>query len=479
MYPHLFLCFFLFLSLNLNAQNCASGEYDDCGTCKACPEGYFCPGDDTRTPCEPGYYSATPGAPSCTACEVGRFNNKYAATSCESCPAGTFQSLEAATACIACGLGFYAPDAESTECLQCLPGTFQDEFGSTSCTACAPGSYQPGTGQTGCVQCNAGTAQSESGQIACTDCPSGTYQAFIGKEKCDKCPAGTANPLTAQTAATACVDCPVGRFASETGSSICENCEAGTFNDETAATDCKLCPPGKFSANGEAEVCSDCPMGTYQNDYGQSECINCPSGAGNTTVGATCPDGDCMPPLSSSTTHLHGHTNGEQIDLEWQYVGSSALGLTGFYVERSPDGSRFETIGFVDYQSNFGASFKYAFSDKNVAVDTDYYYRLRLFSPQRLPTYSVIINLKLADASDLELFPNPTENQRVTLKGSLLENGGEVIITDATGKVLQRTEVVAGSKSVEFGLAPYSAGVYFVEWKGVREETQTLRLVRK
>lgn len=181
-------------------SGCAAGQYKDGDSCVSCPAGYYCTGDGTKAPCEPGSYSGSTGAAACTKCMQGKYQPESGKTSCTNCPAGTFAGEYGATSCSYCEAGSYSAG------------------GSYTCTACTSGMYAPNAGSTSCMECPVGTTATKDGK-SCETCPAGKY--------CD----GTfARDCTSNTYSTG-------------GASACSSCSnititGGTCNTCTATGEC-------------------------------------------------------------------------------------------------------------------------------------------------------------------------------------------------------------------------------------------------
>ena len=138
-------------------MTCMPGSYLGTGqVCVTCEAGYACPGDGTRSPCEPGTYAPTTGLTSCTPCAAGSYAGATGATICTECTAG----------------GYYCPGTGDTAPTVCAAGSSTDTDGAAGATTCAvcPGSCNTGglgvcaTGTTACAGgawvCNANVASS-------------------------------------------------------------------------------------------------------------------------------------------------------------------------------------------------------------------------------------------------------------------------------------------------------------------------------
>ncbi|ELP86152.1 protein serine/threonine kinase, putative [Entamoeba invadens IP1] len=275
---------------------CGGGQYENGGSCRACPVGTWSHGGYGITSCTPCSWgeSAVVGSYDCVACKAGYYANS-SVSSCPICPAGTF-SPAGASKCTYCGGGQYQPSSGSSKCKVCTAGTYATN-GAATCSNCPAGSYSL-DGASFCPSCSAGYS-SYSGSSSCYKCSAGTY-ATSGSSSCYSCSAGTYGPSSgasscyscspgtySSSGSTSCSSCPAGK-SSNGGASSCTPCSAGTYSSSSGSTSCGTCSPGTYSSSGSTS-CSSCPKGTFSN-YGSSSCSNCPAGTyGSTTGLSSCP----------------------------------------------------------------------------------------------------------------------------------------------------------------------------------------------
>ena len=304
---------------------CATDQYNDAGTCKACPvnsksdagstavtacqckagyTGTIAAADDTCTICGAGKFKAGLGGASCTSCSCTGCTSAQGSTSASSCecPAGTAGTLDTN------GAG---------TCTSCGPGKFANAAGLTTCADCDKGKYGSGNGLTGCQDCPthadtvAKASQSSSdckcvagryrdGEI-CKKCAQGHYKAGVGDGACTPCAVGTYMPCEG---ATQCESCPTGSSTTATGRPTCL-CSAGTVGDLTNVAGCKStgtcteCEAGKYAGAGDAS-CAGCVNGKFSEGTGNSECQDCGSLAGSAVTDITKADTLVVSATSSS-----------------------------------------------------------------------------------------------------------------------------------------------------------------------------------
>jgi Zn-dependent metalloprotease len=136
----------------------------------------------------------------------------------------------------------------------------------------------------------------------------------------------------------------------------------------------------------------------------------------------------------------------------------------GFEVERSPDGQRFEPVGFVVGRGTASQRSGYQFTDRGAATGQPLYYRLRQLDFDGTAAYSNVVHLRPAAAQGqlASVRPNPAHEQiQLTFFGEPAQATVTVFGTDGR-QVLQRSFRQPGSGPVRLPVAQLPAGAYFV-----------------
>jgi hypothetical protein len=134
----------------------------------------------------------------------------------------------------------------------------------------------------------------------------------------------------------------------------------------------------------------------------------------------------------------------------------------GFSVERSTDGSNFQSIAWVAGRGTIHTESRYQMVDNFVQPDISYYYRLKQEDFDGKQTLSPVRQARLGlDIVTLHLSPNPARNKvQVFLSGT---NGpAHFNITDAYGKIVKSWRHVQMSTSFTIDISGLPAGYYIV-----------------
>jgi hypothetical protein len=154
-------------------------------------------------------------------------------------------------------------------------------------------------------------------------------------------------------------------------------------------------------------------------------------------------------------------------DVNQNYVlvswATSMEHLTDHYeVERSGNNSGFQTIGQVPAVGESEIPQYYSIKDNDPLPGVNFY-RLKEVDKDAKFYYSPVVSVNFGDISDLEMYPNPTENY--TNIRSLRDPILEVSVFDVTGKMVQNMHLSSGQNSVRLNLSNLSKAIYFIKIK--------------
>lgn len=162
-----------------------------------------------------------------------------------------------------------------------------------------------------------------------------------------------------------------------------------------------------------------------------------------------------------------GQREGMKNLLKWETA--TEINNTGFEVQRSKDGSKFEKIAFVNSKAidgNSSSLLTYNFSDENPLPGTNYY-QLKQIDKNGKESYSDIVTIKgkaSIKAEIVNIYPNPAKERLNLTVNSISNDKFMVQVIDLTGKVLlqQPQSVVKGSNNIILATANLASGIYTV-----------------
>lgn len=147
-------------------------------------------------------------------------------------------------------------------------------------------------------------------------------------------------------------------------------------------------------------------------------------------------------PLPVELLSINAKAN--KLDAIVRWSTASEYNNRGFAIERSFDGTSFTEIDFVKGAGNSKSTLQYSYQDVDVFTKTQVvYYRLKQVDMDGSYTYSEIVSVKQT-ASNIEqvaVYPNPIVSDVTVELETLTAGKAEIMITDITGKVIDKTTV--------------------------------------
>ncbi|MCU0422204.1 MAG: T9SS type A sorting domain-containing protein [Bacteroidia bacterium] len=176
---------------------------------------------------------------------------------------------------------------------------------------------------------------------------------------------------------------------------------------------------------------------------------------------------DITAPLPVALLNFNGKRIGKDASLFW--TTTFERNNSGFIVERSADGMKFEYAGFVKGSLNSSVSRSYSFVDKEVfTTNPVYYYRLKQVDIDGNYEYSSTIQLSDTETEQNSslVYPNPfSDNLSLTLR-TVSEGSTNIEVFDMNGRIVfnKTVEVSTGINEITLNeLTSFERGVYFVK----------------
>lgn len=150
------------------------------------------------------------------------------------------------------------------------------------------------------------------------------------------------------------------------------------------------------------------------------------------------------------------------VDLSW--TTATETNNNYFSVQRSADGSNYETIATVKGAGNSSTKLQYSYIDESPLTGTSYYRLMQTDNDNQFEVFnSVAVTFDRA-SNNLNVYPNPTTNNNINLTFSATENATVSInIMDISGRELFNKSVIAneGDNNVQLD-ASLAKGTYFL-----------------
>jgi hypothetical protein len=200
-----------------------------------------------------------------------------------------------------------------------------------------------------------------------------------------------------------------------------------------------------------------------------------------TTFGSLMIEGQFATAFPVDITLFTGSRQGTINLLRW--TTATENNNKGFEIERSADGTRFSSIGFIATKAEGGfsaSSLNYSFADEKALTGTNYY-RLKQVDRDGKTTYSSIVIIK-GEKVEFEisaLYPNPVRNGMNIDVVSAKNRNITISVTDLTGKEIKRitSAIVAGDNNIDLNVSSLAAGTYYLRITSGME-TRTTRFIK-
>lgn len=172
------------------------------------------------------------------------------------------------------------------------------------------------------------------------------------------------------------------------------------------------------------------------------------------------------------------HQN-NQVLLKWST--EQEINNAGFVIEKSSNGQNFDSIAFIQGNTNSSTLSNYEFLDVH-PFNGENYYRLKQVDINQTYSYSPIrfINLNSTSSIDVKVNPNPIQDKNVQLHftQSINENF-EIQVFHSNGQTIMKKQITAnGSPQYSISLPNnISGGIYYVKiLSGNQFKTKTIRV---
>lgn len=159
------------------------------------------------------------------------------------------------------------------------------------------------------------------------------------------------------------------------------------------------------------------------------------------------------------------------VSLQW--TTAQEINNRGFTIQRSLDGTVWTDLGFVAGNGNASNASDYLFPDNFPAAGVNFY-RLRQEDFNGRSSYSPVVTATVSSSNVFTLSDNPGRGM-FQLKMPASTELLELLVTDATGRVVYKKQSTAGNQLVD--ISKQAQGVYWLRVKKGTSET-TLKLIK-
>ena len=174
-------------------------------------------------------------------------------------------------------------------------------------------------------------------------------------------------------------------------------------------------------------------------------------------------------PLPVKFGDIKGYAKDKGVQLEWNVY--SEIDVVTYEIERSTDGTRFNTIGHVKAKNQDGELF-YDWYDATPSAGNNYY-RIRNVDIDGKSAYSSIVRISLSQqdaAAGFILYPNPVSGNHISIQATDLQKGNyKIEIYNTSGQQVYKKQFTheGGTINQSIGLpAALQTGVYNIQLTG-------------
>ncbi len=153
-----------------------------------------------------------------------------------------------------------------------------------------------------------------------------------------------------------------------------------------------------------------------------------------------------------------------QAEISWQVAENE---VRNFELQRSANGSNFTYIATLASKGDGTNTYNYT---DGLALANTSFYRVKQTSTNGSIDYSAIVKLNPTDENKISLYPNPVQDK---LMISGVTPGSILLLTDATGKLLQKLQVIQTIFNID--MSRYSAGMYLLK----NAEGKTYKIIKQ
>jgi len=180
-------------------------------------------------------------------------------------------------------------------------------------------------------------------------------------------------------------------------------------------------------------------------------------------------------PLPITLLSFSGKLSGSRNSINWQTA--TEMNSSYFSVERSADGVNFISIGKVNATGNSNTVLSYSFTDENPGLRS--FYRLRSVDLDGRSTLSKVIVLERQGAGSMQVYPTAATTVVNISAGSSKNQLADILIYDATGKLLMKKNqvLVKGINTTQLPVMGLVAGSYYLHMV-IDEEKHTARFIK-
>ncbi|MCC6693963.1 MAG: T9SS type A sorting domain-containing protein [Chitinophagaceae bacterium] len=155
---------------------------------------------------------------------------------------------------------------------------------------------------------------------------------------------------------------------------------------------------------------------------------------------------------------FNAHKQNNNAVLNWQT--QNEVNINGYEIQRSSNGTSWQTIGFVQSNGNYG---QYSFTDASI-INGKNFYRIKIIDNSSTQSYSRIQFLDFSKKGYFELTPNLVTGNTLHISTDYQLKNARLTVLNALGQMVAQQNI-SGTGLIPLTLSPISRGLYFIEVK--------------
>ena len=162
--------------------------------------------------------------------------------------------------------------------------------------------------------------------------------------------------------------------------------------------------------------------------------------------------------------------------LKWQT--SSEINFTNFIIEKSADGTNWQSVQTIAAAGNSSAVVQYSYTDKNIVASTAFY-RLKMVDADGQIKYSVIKKLSFNGTGVVfSYYPNPAKEILYAESSAAFPGNVQVRLHDAVGKI-HSIPFTKTDNRLAFDLSALPPGIYFMQLIGGTKNSSIQKIIKQ
>lgn len=176
-------------------------------------------------------------------------------------------------------------------------------------------------------------------------------------------------------------------------------------------------------------------------------------------------------PLPVTFKGIVARNENSAVQVQWDVADE--VDVKGYAVERSTNGVRFETIGFVDAHGKP----VYSYTDAQPASGT-VYYRVKNVDIDGKFKYSSVVRVTNKRESTLKLYPVPARDV-VTLQHNRITENTTITLTTAEGRLVKQVRPATDAYQTTLSLSGLQPGMYLLRLENGQGIVEAIKLIKQ